>query len=245
MPISIIQKSRNHTFYQEVPLTVTLPSPTTAGSKLIVVVFGGKSAYPFNVKDLITETLNPTVSDDKSDSFTQVTQIVGLSQEANDSPPTAPDVSGYYLNAYVFSATATTGAQVVSVAAFYPDIVLSPPMVQGRPVFNGGMSVEVFEIGGLISGVTGNATYVGEENPLGNNILTPGSANSLVLEAGMLIDSSCIDPDSKATLQYTGRFPDGSSYYAVQTTQQTSAAANAGFGNPVSYGGGVIAVSLH
>ena len=258
MSISILQKSKNYTVYPETPLKVVLPAAVTAGSKLAVLVMGHRTSYAFNVSSLATETVAPVIYDDKFDAFSLIDSVVNLSQETGSSPPiVSPDASGNYPSIYAFFASATTGAQAVSIvdaglAASSSPPVNSPPIALGRPVFDSGLEAVVFEIAGLSSGVTGHAHATGDASALGYGILTPGSASSLVLELGMLIDSFSISPFPGSTsppipaafLEYSSRFPAGSSSWVIQTTQQTAAEPNGGFANPIEYVGGVVALAL-
>src|ERR1035441_7183013 len=159
MAVSIVQKAMNKSSYQVQPLVATLPSKSTSGSFIVVVVEAQKSGYPFATGSINSNTTAPIVTDDKGNTYTLVDKIVGLSQDALSSPPvTVPDASGYYPSLYIYvsgttatGAAATTGTQNIALAAFYPDEVTSPiqpggnlgspPVVNGRPVFDGGLHV--------------------------------------------------------------------------------------------------------
>jgi len=251
MSIAIRQKSKNAVVYQVKPFGVTFASPTLAGSYILVIFEGQKSGFPYPYASLTAATLAPTISDDKSDVFTQVTQIINLSQEVGIvySPPLAipavvPDAAGFFPSAFVFLTAATIGTTAITAAAFCPDEVTSPPLVGGRAVYDGGVQMQAYEITGMTTGVDQKGTVSGNSATIGASLITPGSANELVVEVLMLMDSSTLSAGTGATLQDVGAFLGGASFWAVDTTIQTSAVASAGFLNPLRYTGGVIAVSL-
>ena len=249
MAVSILQTAKNRTAYPEVPLDVVLPVPTTAGSLLVALIFAQKTGYPFNVGDIVTQTTTPGVINDKWDTLTLVDDVVDLSQEIGFSPPIMePDVSGYFPSIYVFSGVATTGAQKVSAASFYPDEVLSPPLsppfIGTRPVFDGGMEMVVLEVAGYQTGVEAHGNTYSNSATLGASLITPGFNNELVIEAGLLIDGSSIIPPASATYIYSGSMPAGSSSWIVQSTLQTTKAATSGFTNPIQYSGAVVTLAI-
>jgi hypothetical protein len=250
MAASIVQKAQNFSNYQVKPLTVTLPAGTTAGSYLVVVVQAQKSGNPFNVGSLNAKTPNPIVTDDKSNIYTTVDSIVGVTQEVT-SGLNQPDASGYYPSAYVYVTAAATGTQSVSLAAFYPDAAISPiqpngnlaspPNVNGRPVFDGGFHAQVFEVAGLSTGVDVHAHGTSNASALGASLITT-SAAAIIFEVGVLIDSSTLAPAATSVLQFSSAL--NSSHSVVQTRIVGSATASAGFTNALRYTGAVVAVSL-
>ena len=265
MSISILQKSKNFTVYPEIPLQVVLPNAVTAGSYLVVVVFGHRTPNPFNTNALSTVTVHPVVYDDMFDTFTLIDDVVNLYQELSVSPPiAAPDASGYFPSVYTFVAKVVYGSfsppvysHIVTVtdpglAANSSPPISSPPYALGRPIFDGGLEAVVFEIAGLGTGVTAHGNVTGDGNPLGHGLVTPGSTNSLVLEIGILMDSTTISPAPGSvspplyagTIQYTDSYPAGSSSWIIQSTLQTTARTSSGFLNPIEYAGGVVALVL-
>ena len=256
--LSIVQSAKGYTVYPEIPLKVTLPAAATALSIFAVVVLGNSTGGPFNTSyldttdpyALFTVVPDPTVVDDETDTFTKRRNIINLYQEISSSPVlTSPDASGYYLIAYVFTAPATAGAQVITVSDPGVSSTYSPPLAAGKPMFDGGITAVVFEIAGSYLGSASQTTYdsggshSGYADPL-LATLTPGQTHNLLLEVGIMMDSSSITPAAGATLQHSGSFPAGSSFWTIQTTIQASATAAAGFANPIEYTGGVIAVSF-
>jgi hypothetical protein len=253
MAISVVQKAKNFSAYQVKPLTVTLPAGTTAGSYLAVVVEASKSGAPFNLGSFGAHIPNPIVTDDKSNVYTTVDSIVGVSQEANGI--NNPDASGFFPSAYIYVVAAATGTQNISIGAFYPDEYISPiqpggnlaspPNVNGRPVFDGGLHAQVFEVAGLATGVDvhGHGTTYGS-TPLGAGLFTTSAVAGIIIEAGILIDSATISPDTNvnSVLQYSQRL--NASTFMVQTRITGGAVTNAGFGNALKYGGAVVGVAL-
>ena len=221
MAIAIRQKSKNSVVYQVKPTSVVFASPTLASSRILVIFEGQKSAFPYPFSSLTSETLAPTVSDDKSDVFTQVTQIVNLTQETGVSypsgsaspPAVVPDAAGFFPSAFVFLTAATTGTTTVTASAFYPDEVTSPPLVGGRAVYDGGVQMQAYEITGMTVGVDQKGTVSGNSATLGASLITPGSANELVVEVLMLMDSSALSSGTGATLQDVGAFLGGASFW--------------------------------
>jgi len=254
MALSIRQKAKNYTIYPEIPLNVILPNAVAANSFLAVLVFAHRTPDSFNVLYLDAETIAPNVFDDKTDTFTLQDKVVNLSQESGTfspplSPPiVSPDVSGYFPSVYVFTAPATVGAQKVTIVdpgnsnAGSPPF--APPIEYGRPVFDGGIEAVVYEIAKPTSiSVDKHAHATSNETPL-VAALTPTGINEFLLEAAILMDSTALVPASTATLLDSGSFPAGSSSWVVQGTVQTAAVAASGFGNPVKYVGGIVAVAL-
>jgi hypothetical protein len=250
MSISIVQKAKNFSTYQVKPLTVTLPAPTQASSYLVVVVEAAKSGSPFNVGSVGAHIPNPIVTDDKSNVYTTVDSLVNMSQEAGGL--LQPDMAGFFPSAYVYVVAAATGTQAISIGAFYPDEAISPvqpnlaspPTVNGRPVFDGGLHAQVFELAGVGTGVDVHShglTY--GTTPLGAGLFTT-TASGIIIEVGILIDSATIAPDTNvnSVFQYSQRL--NASTFMVQTRITGGAVTNAGFGNALKYGGGVVAVSL-
>ncbi len=249
MPISIVQSAKNSTAYQVNPLVVTLPHKTTAGSYLAVIIEAQKSPYPYNTGVLAANTPPPTIKDDKSNTYTLVDKIVNVVQDATSGSPPVPDsqtdASGYFPSLYIYvsSAAATVNTQNISISAFHPDVIVSPPVVNGRPVFNGGLQAQVFEIAGLSTGVDVHGNTQGTGIHLGSSLITT-SATALILEVGVLLDSGALTIGTGATSQYQAIIYGGSSHYVVQTTAVTGATASSGFKNPLLYKGAVVAVSL-
>ena len=252
MSISIVQTAKNQSAYQVQPLSVTLKAATTALSYLAVVVEAQKSGYPFASGSIVSNTPSPTVTDDKGTVYTLVDKIVSIAQDPGQvtSPPTTPgqpDAAGYFQSAYIYvsSTAVTAGAQNVYVSAFYPDEVLSPP-VNGRPVFDGGLHAQVFEVAGLSTGVDqhSNGVVYAPTNPnLGPNLITTTGA-ALIIEVGVLLDSAALVSNTNSVQQHASILYGGSSHFVVQTRLVGSATASTGFGNALLYSGGVVAVSL-
>jgi hypothetical protein len=248
MPISIVQQAKNSTAYQVGPLDVTLPAKTSANSYLVVVVEAQKSGYPFGFGSIITPS--PIVTDDKSNLYgVPVDKFVQLSQDAIGTYN--PDAAGYFPSAYIYVAPAAANTQKVSIAAFYPDEytsplqagLQSPPVVNGRAVFDGGIHAQVFEVAGLNTGVDVHQYTYGTTTNLGASLITT-SAAAIIFEVAVLIDSSAISAGTNATLQHSGILHGGSSHFIVQSRIVGSALASSGFSNPIQYKGGVVAVSL-
>ena len=281
MAISIVQKAFNSVVYQVQPLNVVLPAKTTqgsasTGSRVLVVVQGAKSGFPYPYGgatsayqstpgfDASTITFPPTVTDDAGNVYAQLSlaSITNLQQDNYGvTGAMVPDSSGLFPSVFAYlgsssgasGATGALSAQTVTVSAFYPDETLSPP-VNGRAVFDGGMQVQVYEIGGLATGVTKTVVpttgATGSVVPLGFAEITPPTASSLTLESLILMDSSAFTPGATASGQFrlasdSGAFLGGSSYWAnVLTLQGGSATGSNGFNNPLNYMGGVIAASF-
>lgn len=257
MAASIVQQAKNSTAYQVNPLNVTLPAKTTAGSRVVVVVEAQKSGYPFASGSIVSNTPAPIVTDDQGTTYTLVDNFVGLSQDVPvDSGGTGvqPDAAGYYPSAYIYiSSTTVTGAQNVYVAAFYPDAIVSPVhSINGRPVFDGGLHAQAFEVAGLSTGVDVHAhtTVVGgtvtsppTSNPLGASIVT-STAAGIIFEVGILIDSSTLISNANSIQQFSQILYGGTTHFVVQSRITTGVTANGGFGNALFYTGGVVAVGL-
>lgn len=244
MAISIVQQAKNTEFYPITTLVATLPVGTTASSFLAVVVEAQKTGYPFNVSNLNANTTLPTITDDKGNTYTLVRSIVNQTQETNG--VSSPDSAGFYPSLYVYisSGAVTAGTRNIFVSSFYPDELNASPPIGGRPVFDGGMAVQVFELAGVTTGVT--ASNYGSANvvALGSGLITSSGANgNFVLEAAILVDSATIVPAATATLQDTGNIYGGSSWFMVQTTSSNTG-GTVGFTNSLQYTGGVIAVVL-
>jgi hypothetical protein len=253
MAASIIQQVKNSAAYQVSPLSLTLKSTTTAGSYLVVIVEAQKSGYPYASGSIAANTSAPIVTDDKGSTYTLVDKIVSVSQDTG----VQPDAAGYFPSAYIYvsSAAVTAGAQTISVGAFYPDEYTSPiqpggnpaspPVVNGRPVFDGGLHAQAFEVAGLATGVDVHAhgISVSGSNPLGPNLIT-GTGAGITFEVGVLIDSSTLISDVNSIQQHSSILYGGSTHFVVQSRITTGATASAGFGNALFYSGGVVAVAL-
>ena len=255
MALSILQQVKNSAAYQVEPLKATLPSKTTAGSYIAVVVEAQKSGYPYAYGDIAGNTTAPIVTDDKGTVYTLVDSLIGISQDAFNSPPLAniPDAAGYFPSAYIYvsSTAVTVGAQTVSVAAFYPDEPMSPPAagspptLLGRPVFDGGIHVQAFEVAGVGTGVDQHGKVgASAVTPIGASLFTTSAVAGLILEVGVLMDSSALISNSNSIQQFAGTLQNGSSHFVVQTRITTGATANTGFANALKYTGGVVAVAL-
>jgi hypothetical protein len=250
MAISVVQKAKNFSAYQVQPLKVTLPAPTAASSYLAVVVEAQKSGSPFNLGALGAHIPNPIVTDDKSNVYTTVDSIVGVTQEVT-SGVLNPDISGFFPSAYIYVTPAATGTQSVSIGAFYPDGIVSPiqpggnlaspPNVNGRPVFDGGLHAQVFELAGVATGVDVHSHGTSFAATLGNGLITTTAAG-LILEVGILIDSANLTADTASTLQYAQAL--AASHFVVQTRVTNGVTTSAGFGNALKYTGAVVAVAF-
>ena len=257
MAISIVQSARAVNQYPGQPVQVTLPAAITAGSYLVVCVEAAKTGYPYGYSSLSANTPNPIVIDNKGAiSYTLVDSLKLLSQDALSSPPTSysTDMSGYFPSAYVYigNSAATAGTQTVSVAAFYQDEVTSPlqvntacpPVVSGRPVFDGGINVQVCEVAGLSTGVDQHAHINTQSATLGAGLITT-SAAAIIFELGILIDSSTVVVNTNSTLQHSQNIGhSSSSHFILQTRIVGGSTASTGFGNALQYPGGVIAASF-
>ena len=257
MSISIVQSARAVNQYPGQPVQVVLPAAITAGSYLVVVVEAAKTGFPYGYSSLSTNTPNPIVTDNKGAvTYTLVDSLKLLSQDALNSPPSSfsADASGYFPNGYIYvgNGAATAGTQTVSVAAFYQDVVTSPlqtatscpPVVSGRPVFDGGINVQVYEIAGLSTGVDQHGHINSQAATLGASLITT-SAAAVIFELGILIDSSTLVANSNSTLQHTQSIGhSSSSHFVLQTRIVGGSTASTGFGNALQYPGGVVAVSL-
>jgi len=253
----ILQNTKNYTVYPTVPLALTLPAVTTANDLLVCLVFAQRSSYGFNTDNLTAETVAPVVSDDKNNTWTLRQSLINLYQELSASPPQSPpvispDASWNFPSVYLFTApvSVANGQNVYVTDAGLGDYVASPPIVSppialGRPVFDGGIKALLFEVQGPSTDtVDTSGKTTGGQTALGYHLITPGGTNRLVIEAGVLIDSSALGLGTGATYQHSAAYPAGSSYYLVQSTTQTTAVASAGFSNPVNYAGGVIAIAI-
>lgn len=255
MALSILQTVKNSSAYQVNPLAVTLKAATTAGSYVVVVVEAQKSGYPYAFGDIASNTTAPIVTDNKGTVYTLVDSIVGISQDAYNSPPvtSVPDAAGYFPSAYIYvsNAAVTAGAQTISVAAFYPDkptsppAAGSPPTLLGRPVFDGGLHAQAFEVAGVTTGVDQHGhVAAGATTPLGAALFTTSAVAGLIFEVGVLMDSSTLISDASAIQRHSSILYGGSTHFVVQSTVTLGATANAGFLNALKYTGGVVAVAL-
>lgn len=266
MALSIRQKAKNYTVYPIVPLKVALPAASVANSLLAVLVIGQRTPYNFNEDLLVTETVAPVVKDDVGNTYTQQNQIVDIYTELSTSPPVvSPDASGYFPSLYLFTSPATAGGSpavqpstiTVTDAGLY-GTAQSPPTL-GRPVFDGGITAIAFEIAGKYTGsgqTVVDKTAISEtaHAALGAGILVPTNNSELVLELGVLIDSSAIGlgaagispPTVAAAYQDSGNIAaSGSSYWLIQSTLHGAEKdTSAGFSNPIQYAGGVLAVAF-
>jgi hypothetical protein len=263
-PLSIKQFAHNYTVYPEVPLQVSLPSPTTAKSLLALLVFGHRTNYGFNVGEESAETVAPVITDDGGNTWTLLKYILNIVQDYGTSPPViSPDASGNYPSIYLFVAPTSGNLKSGGTTVWVTDAGLdqspptvSPPIEFGRPVFDSGIRAVLLECAGT-TGATGTQTavdvsdsYIGVgtvvsgSTVLGYQLINPGSDNELVVEAGVLIDSSALGLGAKASYLTSSSYPAGSSYWLIQQTLQGTKARSAGFPNPIAYMGAVVAVAL-
>jgi hypothetical protein len=265
----IIQSAKNFTVYPEVPLSVWLPAPvstTTNQTGLVAFIFAQRSSYGFNVGQLSSYTPDPNIYDDHSSSYSKKAYIVNLGQEGSMSPPLSPpvispDASWNFLSAYAFFAPAAKGTQQIFIAdpGNTTSPPSSPPIVVGRPVFDGGIYAVVFEVGNgsgspFVPGA--NSTFdkagaVSSDQPtIGASLITTTGANEAILEAAILMDSSSITPAPAVSpvvsqYQYAEKYPAGSSQWIIFSSLGNSGAyASKGFLNPIEYTGGVLAISV-
>jgi len=253
----ILQSTKNYTVYPTVPLALTLPAITTANDLFVCLVFAQRSSYGFNTDNLTTETVAPVVSDDKNNTWTLQQSLLNLYQELSASPPQSPpvispDASWNFPSVYLFTApvSAANGKTIYVTDAGLGDYVSSPPVISpplalGRPVFDGGIRALLLEVQGSgTDSVDTSGKTTGGQTALGYHLITPGGNNRLVVEAGVLIDSSALGLGTGAGFVFSEAYPAGSSYILVQATTQTTAVGSAGFSNPVNYAGGVIAIAI-
>jgi len=262
MALSILQFARNYTVYPEVPLQVSLPSPTTAKSLLALLVFGHRTNYGFNIGRESAETVAPVITDDKANTWTLLEYILNIAQDYGTSPPViSPDASGNFPSVYLYVAPSSGSLKSGGVTAWVTDAGLSnasvsPPIEYGRPVFDSGIRAVLLECAGT-TGATGTQTavdvsdsYIGVgtvvsgSTVLGYQLINPGSDNELVVEAGVLIDSSALGLGTGASYVTSASYPAGSSCWLVQQTLQGTKAKSAGFSNPIGYMGAAAAVAL-
>jgi len=266
-PLSIKQFAHNYTVYPEVPLQVSLPSPTTAKSLLALLVFGHRTNYGFNVGEESAETVAPVITDDGGNTWTLLKYILNIVQDYGTSPPViSPDASGNYPSIYLFVAPTSGNLKSGGTTVWVTDAGLdqspptvSPPIEFGRPVFDGGITAIAFELVGSLSGtpgppiVDGLGLDIDTDDPLGRGIMNPNNQHEMVLEAGILLDSSAIGlgmaslspPTLAAMYLNSGNIASsGSSCWIVQSTLHgADTDENAGFSNPGRYAGGVLAVA--
>jgi hypothetical protein len=262
------QTAKNYTVYPETPLLLTFPAPTIADVTMqVVLVFGQRTSFGFNVDVLGPETVAPIVYDDAGNVFDLEGQVLDICAEVGSSPPiVSPDASGYFPSIFLFDSGASAGGspplqpQTISVvdAGLYQTSV-SPPIEFGRPVFDGGITAIAFELVGSLSGtpgppiVDGLGLDIDTDDPLGRGIMNPNNQHEMVLEAGILLDSSAIGlgmaslspPTLAAMYLNSGNIASsGSSCWIVQSTLHgADTDENAGFSNPGRYAGGVLAVA--
>jgi len=262
MAPNIIQLTRNFTVYPEVPLQLTLGSPSTAKSLLALLVFGNRTNYGFNIGD--DETVAPVITDDMGNAWTLQEHVLNIAQDFGTSPPViSPDASGNYPSIYLFTAPTSGSLLSGGSTAWVTDAGLaqspptvSPPIEYGRPVFDGGITAVLLECAGTTGGagtqtaVDVHDSAIGAESGsppepvIGYQLITPGGGGELVIEAGALIDSSAIGLGTGASYVTSASYPAGSSYWLIQQTLQTSAVPSSGLSNPIGYMGAIIALAL-
>jgi len=256
MALSILQFARNYTVYPEVPLQVSLPSPTTAKSLLALLVFGHRTNYGFNIGRESAETVAPVITDDKANTWTLLEYILNIAQDYGTSPPViSPDASGNFPSVYLYVAPSSGSLKSGGVTAWVTDAGLSnasvsPPIEYGRPVFDSGIRAVLLECAGT-TGTPGTQTAVDVHGntitanaKLGYQLINPSNNNELIIEAGALIDSSALGLGTGASYVTSASYPAGSSYWLVQQTLQGTKAKSAGFSNPIGYMGAAAAVAL-
>ena len=264
MAPNIIQLTRNFTVYPEVPLQLTLGSPSTAKSLLALLVFGNRTNYGFNIGDESAETVAPVITDDMGNAWTLQEHVLNIAQDFGTSPPViSPDASGNYPSIYLFTAPTSGSLLSGGSTAWVTDAGLaqspptvSPPIEYGRPVFDGGITAVLLECAGTTGGagtqtaVDVHDSAIGAESGsppepvIGYQLITPGGGGELVIEAGALIDSSAIGLGTGASYVTSASYPAGSSYWLIQQTLQTSAVPSSGLSNPIGYMGAIIALAL-
>ena len=269
MALSISQSARNYTMYPELPLKLVLPATSVANNMLVLFVFGNRTNYGFNISQETAETPDPIVADDQGNTWTRRQKLVNLCLEESTSPPQSPpvispDASGYYPSFYLFTASVATGkTSAIPTVSIYdaglsgaitsPPLSWSPPIVYGRPVFDGGIRAVLMEITGSGSRTYDkSSTIITDSATPGAALITPSAGNEMVIEACALIDSSAIglgaaslSPPLAATYQHSSNFTSGSTYFLIQSTVEgSSALASLGFSNPIGYAAGVISVAI-
>ena len=210
----------------------------------------------------------PVISDNGGNTYTQIGYVRNYRQSGYGTTGAYnPDDSFLYPSVWAFVGnssgnTGSTGAwpmSAVTIGAFYPD-GSSASAGQGasgsRPVYDGGLSAEVYEIAGVTTGiaagsgaVTSGTTGSSTASPLGVNLVTAATGGSLAVESLILIDSSVFSPGATGTGEYilssdTGPFLGGSSYWANVLSLIGGASGSNGFNNPLSYSGAVMAFFL-
>jgi hypothetical protein len=188
---TLVSQSKNSSAYPASPVTVTIPA-TASGSALVIVVMGEKILDPYapGSSAFTSATTAPTVKDNLAQTY---------STFADKTVNFDGDLS-YYNSVYVYYA-ANVSANITTIT------VTNADSNTGRPVYNGGMTVCVYNFSGIAAAGTleGNKNGTSAANPAVLAAMTPATTGDLIMAVGVMRKASEFSVQSGYTLLDEGR----------------------------------------
>jgi hypothetical protein len=168
---TLVSQSKNSSAYPASPVTVSIPA-TSSGSALVIVVMGEKILDPYapGSSAFTTATANPVVKDNLAQTYsTFADKVINFDGDLS-----------YYNSIYVYYA-ANISANITTITVTNAD-------GNGRPVFNNGMTVCVYNFSGIAAAATleGNKNGVSAANPAVLPAMTPLTTGDLVMAVGVM-----------------------------------------------------------
>jgi len=229
---TLVQEAKNHGVYSTTPVTVVLPVAATAGNSLTIVVTGAKLLDPNGVAGLAAATAAPVLKDNLGNVFTPATSKVNFDGDL-----------GYWVSLYLYNATGIAGGNRT--------FTLTDLDANGRPTFDGGLCIEVFEYTGVTTIDTAavskyNVATVASANPAVAGTITTTVAGDLIFVAGLMRKSGEFTAPAGFTMLSTGKLVGTpNDYYGIMAGIQSAAGAiTPGFVNPSQYEMAVAALAL-
>jgi hypothetical protein len=247
--------------------SITLGGGTLNGRAL--AVGGGNGAVTISAATAITV---PTGGGSVNNWVLAASVILADGDYTGYSIPPAPNsqwpsakwnLDGYYPCIYVWvCASANAGSYAVNLNSVYQDGIVAPlDLAAGKPVFDGGLNFQVFDIADMSSvTVDGTATAISIANPaVTAPIVTTGadavvviglqkSANGLGLGTDATLDGSAGSPpttQSGYTRVTNGKLVGSEAHYLVEFGVQAAAGSwTPQFANPLGYETILLAVAL-
>lgn len=186
---TLVQKSKNSSVYPSAPMHVTLPAAATAGNCLVIVIEGAKVLDPFSVNAVSSHTADPVVKDNLGNTLTS--GLLGKQVDFDGD-------LGYYSSLYVYYAANVAGGNQT--------FTLTNLDAAGRPTFNHGINMQVFEFSGVAATpLDGAASAKVSSNAPSAGTLTMTASGNLILSVAHVRRASTLTAPAGFTVLDSGR----------------------------------------
>ena len=175
---TLVQKAGNSSVYPAGPIKAVLPVAATAGNCLIIAIQGVKLTDPFSVSQMAAGatridnstlvTPAPVVTDNLSNTFTAIESLVNFNGELSN-----------YCSLYLYYAANIAGGNQT--------FTVTNVDATGRPTFNSGLSVQVYEFSGVATTpIDGHSSASSSANPAVSTSITTSTAADLIFISAFL-----------------------------------------------------------